>query len=214
MEFDSDKNKKKYQCFVCANQYLDFEEFKNHIKNNHEEGREFVLCPLERCGAPVRDLRLHFKLRHKSEKMPKVPQTKAIIWKDFTSKGIKTRKPKFREGWYESTKMQKTFKYRSSYECTVFECLDQWDQIFGFEVEPFKIPYVHKGEHKNYIPDIFITFIDGHKEIWEIKPANQTLIEQNLNKWHAAENICEARGWKFVVIDEREINKLKKKVKG
>ena len=109
MDFNvPEKNQRKYQCFVCGVQFQDFFEYKQHIIDKHEEGREYVLCPLQRCGAPVRDMRTHFRVKHPSESMPKIKQFKALIWKDFSTKhpNGKTRKPKFREGNYESTKMK------------------------------------------------------------------------------------------------------------
>jgi len=67
----SKDNSRKWQCFVCGKSHNDFESFKAHIIEKHDEGREYVVCPLERCGAPVRDGRLHFKHKHPNEKFPK-----------------------------------------------------------------------------------------------------------------------------------------------
>lgn len=222
MQFDiPDKNKRKYQCFVCGEQFTDFSEYKEHIVNKHEEGKDYVICPLQRCQAPVRDMRLHFKVKHPSEKLPKNAMTRAMVWKDIAprrgKKGdkpeMKTRKPKFRKGIYESTKMGRNFKYDSGYEATVFELLDSWVEVEGFAVEPFKIPYVLDGKPHVYLPDILVSFLDGRKELWEVKPENQTALPINKAKWKAAEAACLARGWTFKVITERVINQIKKKVK-
>lgn len=213
LPFD-DKPSRKFQCFVCAVQFTDFNEFVDHIKETHEEGREYVLCPLARCGCPVRDVRSHMRAKHQNEKIPQIGQMKAIIWKDISPTGkVKNKRPKFKEGYYESTKMGKTFKYRSGWESVVYECLDSWHQVIAYEAEPFKIPYIHEGKCHEYIPDIFVAFLDGTKAIWEIKPAAQTSLEKNQDKWFSAKRACEARGWDFAVITEQEIEKLKKKVK-
>ena len=53
-----------------------------------------------------------------------------------------------------------------------------------------------------------IPFMDGHKEIWEVKPTSQTDLEVNKNKWRAAEEACKVRGWKFKVFTEQGIDKL------
>ncbi|RDJ35336.1 MAG: hypothetical protein DWQ19_11010 [Crenarchaeota archaeon] len=212
--FNTPKNIRKFQCFVCARQFESFEEFVSHIVETHEEGTDYVLCPLERCKAPVRDVRSHFKVKHPTEKLPQKGMLKATVWRDVTPKGkIKKRKPKFREGWHHSTKMEKNFYYRSGYEKTVYECFDSWHEVLAYEAEPFQIPYIHEGQCHQYTPDVFIAFIDGHKEVWEVKPANQTLLEKNQNKWFSAKQACEARGWEFVVATEQVIQKLKKKVK-
>lgn len=211
LPFQND-GKKKYQCFCCGIQFTDFSDFTNHIKENHDEGRDYLICEI--CGACVRDLPLHHKKHLPHFPMPKYKMLRALIWKDISPKGEKkTRKPKFREGWYESTKMKKKFYYRSGYESKVFECLDSWNECVAFEAEPFRIPYLWEGTSHEYTPDILVIFIDGHKELWEIKPANQTALEQNQCKWSAAAEACEPRGWKFVVKTEQGIKQLEIKVR-
>jgi len=213
-ENSEDKNKKKYQCFVCGVQFTIFDEFTAHILEKHEEGRDYIKCPLKRCSCPVRDVRAHMKARHPTEKIPQTGQLKSLIWRDISPQGkVKTKKPKFREGYYESTKMGKAMYYRSGWEATVFELLDTWNEVVAFEAEPFEIPYIHDGNCHNYKPDIFVAFLDGHKEIWEVKPSSQTHLEKNQDKWFSAKRACEARDWGFEVITEQVIEKLKKTVK-
>ncbi len=212
--FGGKSNIRKFQCFICGVMHDSFEEFKSHIIENHEEGTDYIPCPLERCKAPVRDMKAHFKAKHPSEAIPKKGMMKATVWRDISTKGqIKKRKARFREGWHQSTKMQKSFYYRSGYEKIVYECLDSWNEVVAYQAEPFKIPYIHEGECHEYTPDVFIAFLNDRKEVWEIKPANQTLLERNQNKWFSAKKACEARGWGFEVITEQSINKLKKKAK-
>lgn len=214
LPFNNEKPSRKYSCFVCAMQFASYPEYKDHIIEKHEEGREYILCPLARCGAPIRCCRTHFKAKHPTEKVPPKGMMKALVWKDITNDGkLKTRKPTFREGYYESTKMQKPFHYRSSWEAKVYEYLDCWNEVLAYEVEPFEIPYIHEGEQHKYKPDLFIAFLDGHKEVWEVKPANQTLIQKNQDKWFAAKLACEIRGWGFEVVTEQLIEKLRLKVK-
>lgn len=216
LPFVKNNNKRKWQCFVCGQSYTDFDGFKSHIIEKHEEGREYIICPLQRCGAPVRDIRSHFKAKHPSEQQPKNIQAKAMIWKDQTSKNLKTKKPRFRDGYIISNKNGgKEFHYRSGMECEVMECLEAIPEIMAYDVEPFKkgIPYLYKGKVHNYFPDLSIKFIDGKVEIWEIKPASQTDLEVNECKWAAANKYCEARGWEFIVVTEVGLGKLKKMAK-
>jgi hypothetical protein len=206
-------NSKKYQCFCCSRQYTDLDEYKDHILKEHEEGRDFVICPLQRCGFPVRCLRTHFKAKHPSEKLPEKGMMKAMVWKDFANgKCKKVKGPNTKTGYHGSTKMGQNFYYRSGWEKEVYELLDQDAEVLSYKAEPFEIPYVYKGEGHKYTPDIHVYFQDGRIELWEIKPANQTLLEQNKAKWTSAEAACDMRGWKFVVITEQMIEKLKKKV--
>jgi hypothetical protein len=208
-------NVRKWQCFVCGHNYTDFLEFKAHIKDNHEEGRDYVMCPVEHCQAPVRDLQLHFKARHASIHCPQ--QKRAIIFKDISSSGkLKTRKPEFYGGSMISLKNHgKEFKYKSRLECECLEILEVIDEIqaYGYEAIKEGIPYLFEGEPHRYHPDLLIYFTDGHVEMWEIKPSTQTDLPVNKAKWTAAQEYCMVRGWNFQVITEKGINKLKKAVK-
>lgn len=210
LDFFNNQNVRKYVCFVCGISTLSSEEYRQHIINSHELGRDYVVCPLQRCNFPVRCVKTHFKVHHPNEVMPKVPQTKATIWRDFNGKGEKkTRKPNFREGYMVSLKNGREMHYRSGYECEVYESLESIDEVLAYDVEPFKVPYLFEGEAHNYNPDLIIHFIDGHTEVWEIKPSNQTDLPKNHAKWASCELYCQDRGWKFVVMTERGIGKLK-----
>lgn len=208
-------NSRKYQCFCCGLEFENYQEFKIHILDEHEEGREYVLCPLDHCKAPVRDLIMHFKVKHPSFDLKQIKgQFKAMIWHDFSARGKKkTKKPKFKQGKYQSTKTGKVLPYRSGMEEKVYKLLDQHDDVLSFDYEPFQVDYIHKGQAHKYIPDIFVTFLDGHRELWEIKPSSQTHLEVNKNKWLAANDACEKRGWEFKVLTEKRIEQLEKFVK-
>lgn len=205
-------DKRIYTCFSCSVEFDDIETYRSHIKETHEEGKDYVLCPLKRCQSPVRCLSSHYQVFHPNEPLPKGRQMQALVWRDFSRKN-KKKGPQYKTGWYPSTKMNKKFKFRSGYEETVYQCLDAWQDVLAFEAEPFKIPYLHEGTAHNYIPDILVHFLDGRKEVWEIKPSGQTRLEKNKAKWHAASAACKTRGWDFVVYTEKGINDLKRKVK-
>lgn len=214
--FGKDDGKRKWQCFVCGREHADFETFRTHIVESHEVGREYVLCPLGRCGAPVRDINLHMKAKHNGESVPSYNgPARVIVWKDQKGKkGVgKSKRPKFRQGHFISVKNGgKEFYYESSYECEVFECLELIPEVCHYDAQPFKtgIPYLYKGDQHHYFPDISIQFADGHIEIWEIKPASQTMLPLNEAKWEAAKRYCEARNWEFIVITEVGIGRLQK----
>lgn len=210
---DTGNSKRRWQCFVCGKQYTTYEEYKDHIVQEHEEGREYISCP--DCKAPVRHLPSHYKTKHRSRIMPKNVQTRVAVWHDFSSSGKKkkTRKPTFDQGYFESNKMNgNLYYYRSGYEREVYDFLESDSDVQAYYAEPFKVPYHHKGEWHDYIPDLRIEFIDGSVEIWEIKPANQTHYDINQSKWAAAANFAENHGWKFNVITEVGMGKLKTKI--
>lgn len=208
------KDKRVWQCFVCGERHETFEAFKEHILKTHEEGREYVVCPLQRCQAPVRDMRMHFKAKHPGVKRPKTGQNRALIWKDISTKNGKmnTKMPHFREGYLDSVKNGKEMHYRSGMECEVYELLERWDEVTKYEDEPFPVKYQFRGEQHDYFPDIRISFRDGTTEVWEVKPSSQTQIEKNKAKWSACNNHCLTRGWKFMVLTEKGMQKLRKKI--
>jgi hypothetical protein len=146
--------------------------------------------------------------------MPNKGLTRAVVWYDFNAKGErKTRKPKFKEGFHHSPKMNKEIHYRSGYEKTIYECLDADDDVLAYDGEPFAIEYIHKGKAHRYTPDIIVRFFDGHTELWEVKPSAQTLLQKNQDKWFHANEACKTRGWDFLVITEVGIDRLKQKIR-
>lgn len=216
----AENNKRRWQCFVCGMEFYEYDPFAQHIIEKHEKGREYVLCPLARCNAPVRDINLHFRTKHPNEPMPRYDgPNRAIVWKDYQNNKKKKKKgPQFRKGHFVSTKNGgREFEYMSSYECAILECLEEIPEVLAFDAQPFKgktgIPYIYRGEQHHYFPDFSVQFADGRIEIWEIKPANQTALELNEAKWAAANIYCQSRGWDFIVLTEVGISKLKKQVK-
>jgi rubredoxin len=210
-------NHRRWQCFVCGHQYDDYETYKEHITDTHEEGREYIKCP--DCSAPVRDLKMHYRTKHPKRIMPNNVQTRVAVWydckreKDGKNKRVARKGFNNRQGTFTSKKNGKDFEYKSGLECEFFECLEEDVDVESFAYETIKIPYFWKGEWHNYIPDIRVNFIDGTTQIWEIKPANQTQYEQNKAKWAAANNYCSNLGWDFVVLTEVGLGKMKSKLK-
>ncbi len=215
LPFDNGRESKKaWQCFCCGMETKEgYLQFKEHILLAHEEGREYLLCP--KCDAPVRDLRMHYKVHHKGWVLPAGLQHRATVWCDFAPGGKKKKKTsvKFREGSFISSKMNGAeLYYRSGYEAEVYELLEQMPHVLSYKNEPFEIPYMYLGQWKKYRPDLFLKFSDDRTQVWEIKPATQTSLPINEAKWSHAHQYCLAKGWEFVVITETGIDKLRKEV--
>jgi hypothetical protein len=157
-------------------------------------------------------MKTHFKAKHPHDQLPAGVMHRSIIWKDHGPKRKgKTQKPRFRSGSFISNKMNgKEMAYKSSWECAVYECLESLPEVLAYWVEPVKIPYLFEGQTHNYLPDLRIQFDDGHIEIWEIKPSEQTSLPINKAKWESAKSYCLARNWDFDVMTEMKIDKLKK----
>lgn len=211
---DANKNERKYQCFVCGTNHDSQQSMKEHILEKHEEGREYLVCP--DCHFPVRHMKFHYTAKHPNRTMPKGLQVRVAVWRDFKSNGDKkkTRKPTFRSGSFLSNKNGGVeVPYRSGMECEFLECLESDKDVVGYIAEPFRVPYFWNGQWHEYIPDLRVQFVDNTVEIWEIKPANQTQLEQNQAKWSAMHNHALNQGWEFIVQTEVGLGKLKNKVK-
>lgn len=207
-----DKHKRKFQCFACGESFEDFVGYKLHIESEHELGRDYIKCP--RCDAPIRDMKLHWKVKHPHFPEPTGVQHRAIIFRDFRPDGTKkkTRKPTFATGDHKSTKTGKTLHYRSGYELATYKLLDELNEVVSYDAEPLQIQYLFEGKTHNYIPDISVLWNDGKKSLLEIKPKTQTNLPVNKAKWAAAKNFCTGRGWDFEVMTEAGINQLRWRV--
>lgn len=117
---------------------------------------------------------------------------------------------------------------RSSWERFFIKWLDNKPEVIQYSSEELVIPYyspVDKKVHR-YFPDFLVQFID--KQIWvvEIKPFKETqppggkrhtkflkeailTYVTNQAKWEAAKEFCEKQGWKFMVITENELLKMR-----
>jgi hypothetical protein len=116
-----------------------------------------------------------------------------------------------------------TIRYRSGWELTAFNMIDQHPSILQWASESIVIPYIDKatGKKKNYIPDLFLIYKDKNgvkkAEIVEIKPSSQTgqnkpknlaesaVIMRNLSKWSAASAYAAKNGMTFRVITEKDL---------
>lgn len=98
------------------------------------------------------------------------------------------------KGLYFSIKINKELNYRSSWELATIKWLDNNDEIITYEYEKIRIVYYMKeadrNHKRNYIPDFLITFKDGHKELWELKPQEFTKNEKTQLKAEAAIKYC------------------------
>ena len=121
--------------------------------------------------------------------------------------------------------------YRSSWEAAFMRFCDNHPSISKWASESVKIPYVNPLTGKNtvYWPDFFIVYTDkkgkNRAELIEIKPSNQTkrpiktkfkkkktivyeqkMYIQNTAKWKAANEWAKKKGYKFLILTEKELN--------
>lgn len=115
--------------------------------------------------------------------------------------------------------------YRSSWELKLMTYLDSHDEVVQWASEEFCIPYrspIDDRVHR-YYPDFWVKKRDGEVTVIEVKPAKQATppaqpkkvtrryvqevfeYGKNQAKWKAAEGYCLDRGWKFIVMTEKEL---------
>ena len=112
---------------------------------------------------------------------------------------------------------------RSSWEMAFMRFCDSHPNITKWASENVKIPYRSPmdGKYHNYVPDFMVQYTDKdgkqHVELVEIKPSNQTTLENarstgqkvqtaiNAAKWTSAQEWCQRKGIRFKVINEDQI---------
>lgn len=114
--------------------------------------------------------------------------------------------------------------YRSSWELTFMTFCDNNPGVIQWASEFVKIPYRDPltGKYTVYVPDFLVVYVDKnlkkHVEVLEIKPANQTFVEQvgknawnqaqfvkNQAKWQVANQWARERGIRFRVVNKEDI---------
>lgn len=194
---------------------------RQHGWTSHEYYDEFLKRPDEgfckECGKPTefeRMTRGYFKFCNTSCSMS---FTNKEMWKDeFHAKRMRDQSsaqwndPEYRKfmasipkgahtGIYCSVRFKKEFTHRSGWELSIYMLLDEQDFVESYEVEPFTIPYEYSWEgssaiHRNYLPDILVTYTSGIKVLVEVKPDNQITEDQNVAKFKAAIEYCKENG--------------------
>lgn len=120
------------------------------------------------------------------------------------------RKRHYHTGAYTS-KVGNVCKYRSGWELKYMEYLDASPDVLSWSYESIKIPYVSNVRTKkvrNYLPDFCVEYVDGHKEIVEIKPSRRVHQVKVQKKLLAAGDHCRAHGLALVIITEVELKGL------
>jgi len=138
---------------------------------------------------------------------------------------------KWRQGFYEVRNPDKYVGdlkkviFRSSWELSMNQFLDNNPNILRWSSEEFYIPYIKPtdGKPHRYFPDYWVEYKnrDGEivQEVLEVKPSNQVYPNQkkrqtnydrvtyaiNVSKWKAATEFCNKRGVKFRILTEKQI---------
>lgn len=119
--------------------------------------------------------------------------------------------------------------YRSSYELKLMMYLDRNPNVLEWASEEFFVPYKSPldGKIHRYFPDFWVKKRNSEGIIEtiviEVKPKNQTIPPnpqknmskkylyevkewgKNQAKWEAANKYCKQKGWKFLIVTEKEL---------
>ena len=110
-----------------------------------------------------------------------------------------------KSGHYFSKKNNKELYYRSSYELVAYKILEQLSRVKYYEIEPFRIQYEYRNSKHHTIPDILITYIDGGKELIEVKPEYKLKDEKEQTKLKAMKNYSKENNMLFSIWTEKEL---------
>ena len=98
-------------------------------------------------------------------------------------------------GKFYSYKMQCIYHYRSLLEQRWYEHLECDSSVKEYYVERYAIPYWIDDARHLYLPDLYIRYVDGRRELVEIKPEGAWARDTRTNryKWYYARQWCSAR---------------------
>lgn len=147
-----------------------------------------------------------FGKKHSIQSKLKMSKSNSISWANKIIAGTDKRKSKkYKSGSFYSVKMNKNIKYRSSYEFVFYKLLEECNQV-KYYVESIKIKYFNNGLHY-YIPDVFVEWDTGKKDLIEIKPKKLQTAKINKLKFESAELYCNSNKIGFKVLDKGEFFK-------
>lgn len=112
------------------------------------------------------------------------------------------------KGWYFSKKNNENLFYRSTYELSAFQILEQMTAVARFTCRPEPIKYEFEGSRHRYLPDILVEYHDGQIEVIEVKAQCFMNDPRNQAKFRAAQKWCAERRFKFCIWTERNEPRL------
>jgi len=135
--------------------------------------------------------------RHSDEARTKMSEAKsrAIIAGTFTPHGTRNKK-----GWHESTKTGRRHFFRSSWEEAVMAKLDTDQAVTAWDYESVRIPYYYGDNKRWHVPDFVVMFADGHREMWEVKPAEFLATDRVMRTTEAAQDYCQVRDMTYMYV--------------
>ncbi|WP_355585898.1 TnsA endonuclease N-terminal domain-containing protein [Xanthomonas cannabis] len=106
-------------------------------------------------------------------------------------------------GSYHSDKLGRAVQYESGLELDVMSLLEKSEQVAYYQEQPAAIRYAFGKKHYDYYPDLLLATTDGRCVLVEVKPTSQMALSINRAKARAARVWAHARGWGWLVMNER-----------
>jgi hypothetical protein len=104
----------------------------------------------------------------------------------------------------QSTKMMgRTVWCESQTEHRFFSYLDQMPEVIYYQEQPVSIRYTKNKRWHSYHPDVLVSFRDGRSVLVEVKPCIPLVNFDNIIKYDAMSQRCEAEGWGAFIGDDR-----------
>ncbi len=148
----------------------------------------------------------HKKAIDRIMKDPIYQRNRSEITTRLYAEGKMDKAGRGRSGYYFSKKNNRKLLYRSSYELAAYKILEQMSVVTIYDIEPFSIPYERDDKFHRTIPDILITYVNGEKELIEVKPLYKFKDDNTILKIEAMENYSENNDMYFSVWTEKELN--------
>ena len=206
-EFDAHK-RKKYCSIECMHKDPIKKEQSAKIGRNalkdpevRKKHQENIIKTVNKSEVKAK----HIAAKRKTSSDPEYRMKRSDLTKNLYLEGKMDKAGRGKSGYYFSNKNNKELHYRSSYELVAYKLLEQISRVKYYEIEPFGIQYEYQKINRWTIPDILITYIDGGKELVEVKPVFKLDIEKEQVKLQAMENYSKENDMKFSIWTEQEL---------
>jgi len=155
---------------------------------------------------------------HHGERNPnygRIPDTRTTEQKDNYSRaaikrildGVGGYKTGHVTGVYCGKKCKNPVSFRSSWELAAMMFWDDQNNIFSYEYEPFIFKI---GENRRTVPDFLLVYLDGKREIVEIKPTPISNLPTISEKLDLTRKLVEELGLSYNLIGNEDIDEMKK----
>ena len=97
-------------------------------------------------------------------------------------------------------------QFESWLERSLLLRLDRDPRVKDYVSQPQVFRFVDDDENEHtYVPDFIVWRLDGAIEIHEVSTSHHQTREDAQRRMEAARNICQARGWQYLVHDEKDL---------